>query len=191
MSRSQHMNLWQIIIFALCVMLTSCLPANNPPVPEVPTPSPPMDSNQADVPPSSTQPETAVQGQIIRKSDVSTINNIPVEDAYIFAVTQTAFDSLISNVTLLSEQADWQNGRFTIDEPTFNSHISLFTRSNNNGDYKLILPPNEYILCIATNDASSTSPFPRLVPGCQLIVISQGETIILNISWGFGGLTFE
>ena len=134
-----------------------------------------------------------VSGTVISESDVAGQPDTPLAGA---AVIVMPLDALATMAGLPPGEPSDQELRFlsfTIDREVAGMSADV---TDAQGHYELALPAGEYGLCLAygEGDAGTVPGEPELplsVRGCGRLVLQEGQTLVVDVSSGFGEILLE
>jgi len=121
-------------------------------------------------------------GQVISASDVTGQPDIPLPDQMVLAVPIEKAEEILGTT---SQSPTDKELRFWVAGLPQKDPAIASTLTNTSGNYVLILPPGEYILCVADSEKSPPD-FPATTRGCGRVEIQPGSLHHVDISRGFG-----
>lgn len=170
------MNL-KLFPFLVLASLVACQSASPPPDQPTSSPSPPAGPG---VP-------SGITGQVVAASDVAGQPDVPLADQLVLAIPTESAPRLLGLDPAGLTQENLRFLHTTIDSPE--SQITT-TLTDNDGNYSLELPPDEYVICLADAD-SPPAGFPVNTRGCGPVTVTSAELQRVDISSGFGEILLE
>jgi hypothetical protein len=170
------MNL-KIFPFLLLASLVACQSASPPPDQPTSSPSPPAGPGGP----------SGITGQVVSASDVGGQPDVPLADQLVLAIPVESAPRLLGlNLADLTQE----NLRFLHTTIVSQESQITTTLTDNQGNYTLQLPPDEYVICLADAE-SPPAGFPVNTRGCGRVTVPSGQLLRVDISSGFGEILLE
>lgn len=130
-----------------------------------------------------------IAGQLIIKSDVQTIPDIPAIEGSIALIPSEKFNLFVKEEEISSSFDDRQLGHLqkALSEEVALKYIASTIPFDEKGTFADVISQGNYILCHNYN-SSKQSQFPVKILGCIRIEAKEGEKVNLNLESVFGGL---